>query len=70
VPVLVTRTIMDMAGITPEEDIQEEGVEPAEETPAAEIEGGEERLSIFEDFFDKLDLEDDDKDEGDEEEKD
>ncbi len=70
VPVLVTRTIMDMAGIIPEEDIQEEAAEPAEETPGTEIEGGEERLSIFEDFFDKLDLEDDDKDDGEEEEKD
>jgi uncharacterized protein len=70
VPVLVTRTIMDMAGIIPEEDLQEEGAEPAGETPATEIEGGEERLSIFEDFFDKLDLEEDDKDDGEEEEKD
>lgn len=72
VPILVASSIMEMAGITPEEDLQEKGGEkpakPAEsdgETPE-----GEERLSIFEDFFEKLDLEDLDKDKGDDEEDD
>ncbi len=75
VPILVTRTIMDMAGITPEEDIQEkpqkkQEAEQAESEP--EVEGGEERLSIFEDFLDKLDLEnldDEENDDDDNEEK-
>jgi bifunctional DNase/RNase len=67
VPILVARSVMDSAGITPEE--QGEQVEKApKETP--EPEGGEDRLSIFEDFLEKLDLEgpaeddetDDDKD--------
>jgi uncharacterized protein len=70
VPILVTRTIMDMAGIIPEEDLQEEGAEPVDETPGQEIEGSEERLSIFEDFLEKLDLDVDDKDDGEEEDKD
>ncbi len=75
VPIYVTGSIMDTAGITPEEDLQES---PQKETggkdsePAGpEPEGGEERLSIFEDFLDKLDLEnlddDEDNDGGDEE---
>ncbi len=61
VPILVARSVMDSAGITPEEDLQEqaeqgeEGEQEAKETP--ESEGGEDRLSIFEDFLEKLDLE-------------
>jgi uncharacterized protein len=78
VPILVTGTIMDMAGIIPEEDLQEEPTEPGkyktprEEGSASEPEpepGSEERLSIFEDFLEKLDL-DDDKENGEDEEKD
>lgn len=52
VPILVTRSIMDSAGIVPEENLQEQ-----EATPEP-VEGGEERLSVFEDFLDKLDIED------------
>ncbi len=67
VPVLVDGAIMDQAGITPEEDLQEKGSERPERSERIagdmpEPEGGEERLSIFEDFFDKLDMEDLDKD--------
>ncbi len=46
VPVFVDSSVMDNAGILPEEDIQES----PEQTPPA----GEDRLSIFEDFFDQL----------------
>jgi uncharacterized protein len=75
VPILVTSTIMDMAGIIPEDDLQDEPAQPGQTTPQPQ-EGGspeaepesEERLSIFEDFLDKLDL-DDDKDDGEDEEK-
>jgi len=62
VPILVARPVMDSAGITPEEDIQEEKEEkPAEKKKRPAIqepltEEGEERLSVFEDFLDKLDL--------------
>lgn len=67
VPILVARSVMDSAGIIPEEDLQDEGETPktgASKEP--EIEGGEERLSIFQDFIEGLDLEDLDN-EGDEE---
>ncbi len=71
VPILVTRNIMDMAGITPEEDLQEQASERAEKPVEPEVEGGEERLEIFQDFFEKLDMEDldKDKDEGEDEDK-
>lgn len=62
VPILVTRSIMDSAGIIPEEDLQEQ------ETTPEPVEGGEERLSVFEDFLDKLDIDDVDNEENDEEE--
>jgi bifunctional DNase/RNase len=69
VPILVARNVMDMAGITPEEDLQEEGEEPLSEVAGGEEEG-EERLSIFEDFLEGLDLgsesEDDEEDEDEE----
>ena len=58
VPILVARSVMDSAGITPEEDLQEQA-EQEETTPkeTPEPESGEDRLSIFEDFLEKLDLE-------------
>ena len=60
VPIMVTRSVMDTAGIIPEEDIQEEGEEMLE---APEV--GSERLSVFEDFLENLKTEpDDDDDEG------
>lgn len=62
VPILVSKSVMDVAGIVPEEDLQEEQAE-SETEPAEE---GEERLSVFEDFLEKLELEDDEG--GDEEE--
>lgn len=71
VPILVTGTIMDMAGIIPEEDLKDEAAQPAQQQPPEpDVEGGEERLSIFEDFFDKLDIDDADQDDNEDEEKD
>jgi len=64
VPILVARSVMDSAGIIPEEDMQEATKE--EPAQAEEIEGGSERLSVFEDFLEKLNLEDN-EDESDEE---
>jgi hypothetical protein len=55
---------MDSAGIIPEEDLQETAKE--EPAQAEEIEGGSERLSVFEDFLENLNLEDN-EDESDEE---
>jgi hypothetical protein len=65
VPILVAHSVMDSAGIIPEEDLQEEGA--GTDRPAAEPEAseeGDERLSVFQDFLEKLDL--DNEDEGDE----
>jgi bifunctional DNase/RNase len=73
VPILVARSVMDTAGIIPEEDLQEQPAEP-EEKPALvepETEVSEDRLSVFQDFLEGLDLEEsDDTDQDDEENED
>ena len=68
VPILVARSVMDTAGIIPEKDLQEQESPkpPAAETP--EVEGGEERLSVFKDFLEGLDLGDLDKEDNQDEE--
>lgn len=66
VPILVSQDVMDSAGITPEEDLQEEESPEGEqaETPAHPMdEEGEERLSIFQDFLDQLENKLDDDEE-------
>jgi hypothetical protein len=61
VPILVSRSVMDMAGIIPEEDMQEEGEELTElEAPEA----GSERLSVFEDFLENLEIDQDEEEDG------
>ena len=68
VPILVARSVMDSAGIVPEPDLQEEPV--TNSTPEPELdEGSQERLSVFEDFLDGLDLEDGEDDEGEEQDR-
>ena len=57
VPVMVSRSVMDTAGIIPEKDLQD-----GEEESVDEAESSEERLSVFEDFLEGLDI-DTDKDE-------
>jgi bifunctional DNase/RNase len=66
VPILVARSVMDSAGITPEEDLQD-GEEPGHASSPAEARGGDEpaeeaddRLSIFSDFLENLNLDDED----------
>jgi bifunctional DNase/RNase len=69
VPILVARSVMDSAGIIPEEDIQEQ---PADEAKPAklvkststepEAEVSEDRLSVFQDFLEGLDLDDSEED--------
>lgn len=70
VPIFVARSVMNSVGIVPETDIQEEIPEqssaPFVPPPPPEEETGQDRLSIFQDFLDKLDLEDLDKDKPDE----
>ncbi len=58
VPIQVAREIMDSAGMIPEEEVQK--TEPSSTPPAAKQPGeaSEERLSVFEDFLQKLDMDD------------
>jgi uncharacterized protein len=66
VPILVHTSVMDEAGIVPEQDMPEgeENVLSEKSDPAPLSEEGTERLSVFEDFLEKLDFdkpEDEDK---------
>ncbi len=61
VPILVTQSVMDTAGIIPEEDLQE-GEEEILDAPEA----GSERLSVFEDFLDTISKEDDEEEDDEE----
>ena len=56
VPILVHRSVMDEAGILPEEDISGSGESPEKSAPAPLSKEGAERLSVFEDFLGKLDI--------------
>ena len=56
VPILVHPSVMNEAGITPEQDISESGAVPEKSEPAPLSKEGAERLSVFEDFLGKLDL--------------
>ncbi len=55
VPIYIHQSVLDEAGITPETDMQTEGLEAGEGAASTSEEGGD-RLSIFEDFIDQLDL--------------
>ncbi len=58
VPILVHPSVMEEAGIVPEQDMPEgEAAEPEEKSEAAPLpEESSERLSVFEDFLEKLDF--------------
>ena len=63
VPILVHYSVMEEAGIVPEQDIPEEEELPAKAEPAPLSEESSERLSVFEDFLEKLEFDKpDDKD--------
>jgi len=66
VPILVARSVMDSAGIIPEEDLQEAAKDEPAETE--ETEGGSARLTVFEDFLEKLNMEDNEDDQDEEQE--
>lgn len=73
VPIYVARSVMEAAGITPETDLHaEQADKPADKTPPPPPEKDEDssRLSIFEDFLGKLDLDDLDKKDSEDEDKD
>lgn len=65
VPILVARPILESVGVTPEEDMQENGGEISQPSEALPSEVNEEDLSVFEDFLDNLNI--DDEDSGDQE---
>jgi hypothetical protein len=66
VPIYVARSVMDSAGITPDEDLQQsqpaKSDKPTADTLAAP---SDERLDVFADFFDKLNKDDSGEDQGD-----
>ncbi len=66
VPILVARTILESVGVTPEDDLQETAPEKDTPAQAPPPEVNEENLSVFKDFLENLEI--DDQDEGDEEE--
>jgi len=65
VPILISQEVMEAAGIIPEEDLEESenGIEEAIEEGDEAVAGGEERLEIFEDFIDKLKIDEEDDNE-------
>lgn len=68
VPILVHFSVMDEAGIIPEQDIPEGEESPQKSEPAPLSEESSERLSVFEDFLEKLEFDKpDDKSDDDEE---
>jgi hypothetical protein len=74
-PIFVSRTVMEAAGVVPEEDLQQQPLAPknAPASPASSekpVESKEDRLSIFEDFLENLNKDSDDKSKPDEDEKD
>ena len=70
VPILVTRSVIDAAGIIPEEDLQHELESDIPELlDDAKGEETEERLSVFQDFLEGLDIDKLDEESDDEEEK-
>ena len=56
VPIYVHQSVLDEAGITPETDMQTDSPETSEAAPVSGSDDSSERLSIFEDFIDQLDL--------------
>ena len=64
VPILVHRSVMEEAGIVPEQDVSDEPEALEKTEPAPLSAEGTERLSVFEDFLEKLEFdksEDEDK---------
>jgi bifunctional DNase/RNase len=73
VPIFVAQSVIDSVGIIPEDDLQEEPENGDEDLLAEDVETSEERLSVFEDFLEGLDIspdEDEDEDEDQDEDED
>lgn len=65
VPILVEKSVMESAGITPEEDLQDQQTEFTAQSDETEAGEGDERLSVFQDFLEGLDIDDADSEEDD-----
>jgi bifunctional DNase/RNase len=61
VPILVARPILDSVGVIPEEDLQESINNKDTKIEPAPSEINEDNLSVFEDFLENLDIDDEDK---------
>jgi bifunctional DNase/RNase len=70
VPILVAREVLDAAGVIPEQDLKEESKGKTTEEGSPEAEIAEDRLSVFEDFIDKLDIDESEADNQEEDDKD
>ena len=62
VPILVHSSVMDEAGMSPDQDLPETNAPSPKEAPAPLSDDANERLTIFKDFIDKLDIDNPDKD--------
>jgi len=56
VPILVHASVMEKASIAPEEDLPQDSGKPEKAEPAPLSKEGVERLSVFENFLEKLDF--------------
>lgn len=61
IPIFVHNKVMEEAGMTPDLDIVETSAPPKREPPAPLSDEASDRLSVFKDFIDKLDMDDKDK---------
>jgi bifunctional DNase/RNase len=62
VPILVHESVMEAAGMLPDQDLPETTAAPRKEAPAPLSDEANDRLSIFKDFMDKLDIDNPDTD--------
>ncbi len=62
VPVFVHKSVMDSAAQTPEQDMPENIIPPQREEPTPLSDEGNDRLSVFKDFLDTLDIDKPDSD--------
>ena len=62
VPILVHPSVMESAGVEPDQEIPESSSAAKKEPPPPLPEDASDRLSVFKDFIDKLDIDDSDKD--------
>lgn len=60
VPILVAGPILDSVGVTPEQDLQETASDAHPTSEAPDIEVNEDNLSVFEDFLENLNIDDED----------